>query len=326
MSMYEFTKPDYGREYILNGLSSMPGGFFIYRADWKKEEILYANQSLLDMFECSDTKEFLEVTGGTFRGIVHPDDYERIESEIRYQISSSDDHFDKVHYRILTKTGRVVEIEDYGRYIEDPWEGPLFYVFVSSSQNKKPKENPENIEVKEFAADNERTTDALDRAIRIASILNRERNYDFAMNNVLKELKSYIHGDFVYILAVDPETNKFTTAFDIGSSRIRNKVRSEKEDDMYMVYRGDSHLRRENDYIFENVDEVKEQSHYLYHFLQRVGARNILQVPIYNVDETIGFLGVFNIDKREVPMCRRLLIDVSYSIAFRMIMERMKNT
>ncbi len=324
MSAFEFTKPDYGREYILNGLSSMPGGFFIYRADWKKEELLYANQSLLDMFECSDTKEFMEVTGGTFRGIVHPDDYDRIESEIRYQISSSDDHFDKVHYRILTKNGRVVEIEDYGRYIEDPWEGPLFYVFVSVAQNKKTKESADNTELKEFAADNEHTNDALDRAIRIASILNRERNYDLAMNNVLKELKSYIHGDFIYVLTVDPETNKFRPAFEIGSSKIRNKVRVEKDDDLNMVYRGNQHFRRENDYIFENVDEVKDQSHYLYNFLQRVGARNILQVPIYNVDQTIGFLGVFNIDKREVQMCRRLLIDVSYSIAFRMIMEKMK--
>ena len=128
----DFTKADYSKDYIMNGLKAMPGGFFIYKADWEEERILYANQAILDLFECKSNEDFQELTGGSFKGMVYPEDYERIETSIKVQIDNSDEHFDKVHYRIMTKTGRILEIEDIAKLYEDPVEGPLFYVFVST--------------------------------------------------------------------------------------------------------------------------------------------------------------------------------------------------
>ena len=58
---------------IASFMDEMPGGFFIYRADGD-EEILYANQALLRIFGCGTMQEFREMTGNSFRGIVHPDD------------------------------------------------------------------------------------------------------------------------------------------------------------------------------------------------------------------------------------------------------------
>ena len=48
------------RDFIVNGISSMPGGFFVYRADYDKEEILFANKALLQIFECETEEEFME--------------------------------------------------------------------------------------------------------------------------------------------------------------------------------------------------------------------------------------------------------------------------
>ena len=53
----------------------IPGGFFIYRAD-ESTEILYANGAVFKIFGCADLDEFKGLTGFTFRGMVHPDDYE----------------------------------------------------------------------------------------------------------------------------------------------------------------------------------------------------------------------------------------------------------
>lgn len=53
--------------------SRMPGGFFIYKAE-APEELLYANQSVFNIFGCADLEEFKELTGYTFRGMLHPDD------------------------------------------------------------------------------------------------------------------------------------------------------------------------------------------------------------------------------------------------------------
>ncbi|WP_031555257.1 sensor domain-containing phosphodiesterase [Oribacterium sp. FC2011] len=131
----DFTNADYSKDYILNGLKAMPGGFFIYKADWDEEQILYANQAILDLFECESNEEFQELTGGSFKGMVYPEDYERIETSIKIQIDNSEEHFDKVHYRIMTKTGKILEIEDIAKLYEDPAEGPLFYVFVSTFES-----------------------------------------------------------------------------------------------------------------------------------------------------------------------------------------------
>ena len=55
----------------------MPGGFFIYKAE-EPEELLYANRTVFDIFGCDDLEDFKTVTGYTFRGIVHPDDYNTV--------------------------------------------------------------------------------------------------------------------------------------------------------------------------------------------------------------------------------------------------------
>lgn len=130
-----FKKPDFLKSYISNGFEAMPGGFFIYRAD-ANEEVIYANEVVLQIYECDSEEEFVNLTGGSFRGMVHPDDYEMVEKRINNQIKSDDEHYDQVYYRIMTKSNRIVYIVDYGRYIEDPDEGPLFYVFITSSRMK----------------------------------------------------------------------------------------------------------------------------------------------------------------------------------------------
>ena len=54
----------------------MPGGFFIYRAK-QPEELLYANEAVFDIFGCDDLEDFKRLTGYTFRGMLHPLDYEK---------------------------------------------------------------------------------------------------------------------------------------------------------------------------------------------------------------------------------------------------------
>ena len=124
------------KDFIANGISAMPGGFFVYRADYETEEIIYANKALLKIFECETEEEFLELTGGTFKGLVFDEDYAHIEKSIKDQIEKSENKFDDVTYRIKTRSGQIKYIEDFGSYVEDPKEGPLFYVFVSDPQDK----------------------------------------------------------------------------------------------------------------------------------------------------------------------------------------------
>ena len=119
---------------IDNIVSMIPGGFVIYRDD-PSERILSVNEALLTIYECDTVEEFKQLTKNSFKGMVHPDDYRRVERQIYEQIEKSSNDFDYVEYRIVTKKGNVREVRDYGHLIrgDDPSEN-VFYVFIAPKE------------------------------------------------------------------------------------------------------------------------------------------------------------------------------------------------
>ena len=122
---------DRGGMDVNNILSIFPGAFFIYRND-PGEKLICANEELLRMFECENAEEFKELTGNSFKGIVHPDDYERVVNSINSQIANSDNNnFDSVDYRIRTKKGNEFIVHDYGHLVKNEYEEEIYYVFLA---------------------------------------------------------------------------------------------------------------------------------------------------------------------------------------------------
>ncbi|WP_279128196.1 EAL domain-containing protein [Acidaminococcus fermentans] len=113
----------------------LPGGVLIYR-DNKREEILYANPWLLSMFGCSSFDDFLELTGGSFVTLVHPEDREQVERDIRQQIAGSRSKLDFVNYRVIRKDGSVRRVEEFGHRVFIPGVGAVFYVFFLDNDTK----------------------------------------------------------------------------------------------------------------------------------------------------------------------------------------------
>ena len=122
----------------------LPGGFLIYRAD-EGEEIIYANETLIHMFECADSNEFIQYTGNTFKGIVYHEDYEEVVKSIEHQILNGSKNLDYVEYRILTKKGNIRQVEDYGHFISTN-VGNIYYVFVTDSTDKTAKRQQERLQ------------------------------------------------------------------------------------------------------------------------------------------------------------------------------------
>ena len=107
----------------------MPGGFFVYRAD-TSENILYVNDIVLDIFGCDNVEEFKELTGGTFNGLVHPDDLAIVEESISRQIAENDRQLDYVEYRIIRKDGTVRWVDNFGRLVHTKDAGDFYYVLI----------------------------------------------------------------------------------------------------------------------------------------------------------------------------------------------------
>ena len=114
----------------------MPGGFFIYKAE-QPEELLYANKACVDIFGCDDLEDFKRLTGFTFKGMLHPDDYRAVSESIVKQIEDGDDNMDYVEYRIIRKDGAVRWVDDYGQYSETENYGGVYYVFISDITEKR---------------------------------------------------------------------------------------------------------------------------------------------------------------------------------------------
>ena len=114
----------------------MPGGFFIYKAE-QPEELLYANRAVFDIFGCKNLEEFKELTGYTFKGMLHPEDYKTISDSIVEQIEKSEENFDYVEYRIIRKDGAVRWVDDYGHFSETETYGGIYYVFISDITEKR---------------------------------------------------------------------------------------------------------------------------------------------------------------------------------------------
>ena len=115
----------------------IPGGFFIYRAD-NSMEILYINNAVLNIFGCETIEEFKKLTGYTFKGLVHPEDFEATQRSIDMQISRSNNNEknDYAEYRIIRKDGNIRWIEDYGHFAQLPGYGDVFYVFIGDITEK----------------------------------------------------------------------------------------------------------------------------------------------------------------------------------------------
>ena len=155
----------------------MPGGFFIYRAE-EPEELIYVNKPVLDLYGCGSLEEFTALTGFTFRGMVHPEDYDRITASISAQIGENEDQMDYAEYRIIRRDGAVRWVDDYGHYTETKEYGGVYTVFISDITEKRER----------------REQDTLTRDAVIATLTN---NYNtvWLINDVETESCSLYHTD-----------------------------------------------------------------------------------------------------------------------------------
>ncbi len=191
----------------------MPGGFLIYKAD-ESEEILYANKAVCHIFGCENEEEFRKLTGFTFEGMVHPDDYKTVSSSIKNQINENRFDMDFVEYRIIRKDGEVRWIEDYGHYVRSDVYKGLYYVFISDITDKYRKEES-------------------DKALRTAVIEALTRVYDsvWLINDIRTEkFQLYrIDDNLVHILPANAaaKIEKYSEAFAFYSKLVLEEDRQD---------------------------------------------------------------------------------------------------
>lgn len=107
----------------------MPGGFMICTAD-DKGEILFGNDLLLDYVGCHSWEEFEDFSGGVFKGIVFPDDYDKTVNAIRQRFTEESNQGDHVVFRILSRDKEIRWLDYYGNLVHSKVYGDILYVFL----------------------------------------------------------------------------------------------------------------------------------------------------------------------------------------------------
>lgn len=127
-------KPVTSDNFITRGLSEINCGILIYEAD-QHAEILYSNETLWSIFDCTYDAEFLLLVDGSARGLIHPIDRDKVENIRRNQVHEKQKH-SKLSYRIRTKNGTIRYVDDYTCVYTDPEKGlvGVSYIFASDSQ------------------------------------------------------------------------------------------------------------------------------------------------------------------------------------------------
>ncbi len=214
----------------------MPGGFFIYEASGE-EKLLYANQAVINLFGCDDLEDFKKLTGYTFRGMLHPEDYAEVSGSINEQIKSSDDNLDYVEYRIIRKDGSVCWVDDYGHYTETEAYGGVYYVFISDITKKREHQ-------------------ALSDALKSAEEANKAKTV--FLSNMSHEIRTPMNAIIgMYSLALrkeglDPETREYLEKIGASARHLLGLINDIL--DMSRIESGRLLLRQE-DFSFRNMLE-----------------------------------------------------------------------
>lgn len=134
------------RQHMAEMLAGMSDGFLIYRAT-EGEKILYANPPVLDIYGCDTMDEFRELVDNSFRGMVHPEDLDRVEWEIEDQIRHSERKMDYIRYRIIRKDGEIRWIDDCGHLVDSDSnaETRLFYVIIKDITDSITKQQQDKL-------------------------------------------------------------------------------------------------------------------------------------------------------------------------------------
>ena len=246
----------------------MPGGFFIYKKEMP-EELLYANRAVLNIFGCKNLEEFKELTGYTFKGMLHPDDYDTVSETIQRQVQENEEFMDYVEYRIIRRDGAVRWVDDYGHYTDTEAYGGIYYVFISDITEKHERMESDKIIQQALI-------DALSESYRALWLLTDPESDDY---------ERYIRNEEGILVPDKPELNGKDLAdyAEIREYYIRHTVVPEDQERLRAELSRDRILSR-----------LKERPHFSisYQRLMDNGTRRYFRIEVARANMPDGRIGV----------------------------------
>lgn len=263
----------------------LPGGFFIYNAQGL-EEIYFAEQNVIELFGCENIEEFRNHVGNSFHGMVHPDDLERVQNEIKTQTFSSEKQHDYVRYRIVTKQGETRYVEDFGHLLHGAAGQKYFYVYIVDVD----KDEFYNSHLNSFA---EAQIAAMNEGLdRLTGLMNMASFYE-TVQKTLDDPQQRNAADytFLHFNIVNFKIINENFGFQQGNVLLRRLANTLSE-----TFPNSKVARLSNDHfgVFTTTDDVVERISHVHTVMLTAleGTRVEIKAGIYRLEDSCAEVGV----------------------------------
>ncbi len=118
-------------------MSQLPGGMQICYND-AVYSTKWLSDSLCAMLGFKQPEEYAQATGNCARGLILPEDFERVRQEIDKSFKTSDKY--TVEYRIRCQDGKIRWVSDLGKLAVDPDGEEVIYCFITDIDERKAQE------------------------------------------------------------------------------------------------------------------------------------------------------------------------------------------
>lgn len=108
--------------------SHMPGAMMVARAN-EREDVLFANNSMVNLLECRNYEEFEDYTKNGFFAIIPKEDLEAMKGDINEQ-KRDEEMTNFISYHVISAKGRKILVEGFGKLYQHPIYGRVFYVYI----------------------------------------------------------------------------------------------------------------------------------------------------------------------------------------------------
>ena len=276
-------------ETLMGGVipTGLPGGFFIYEAGGD-EKVLFAETNIVKLFGCDTYEEFLEFIGGTFKGMIHPDDLLKIENQIEAQTIYAEKRHDYVRYRIVTKQGDIRYVEDFGHLLHWANGKSFYYVFIVDVDQNEYLNTSRNSYAEAEALASNRETDELTGLFNMAFFYNKVQIL-LGQPDIRRQDVSFVHFDIPNFKLYNERHG-----FKMGDELLRDLGRTIKE-----VFVGATVARFSDDHfvVFTTLpkDEVVECVEEVYKSMllsEDVNKKVKVKAGIYYMDDQRAEVGL----------------------------------
>lgn len=164
------------------------------------------------------------------------------------------------------------------------------------------------------------TTD--DVIIRLAKILNGGESYERSVQHVLEELGEVIHPDRLYVLETDGR--QVSNTFEWCREGVEPEIETLKNLP-YDAYIGgwEKFLIHNSSVVLEDIGVLEKDDPVDYENLKRQNIRSIIEAPIYDGGNLIGYIGADNYEISDAVNTQKILEAVSYFLGASMVNQRL---